>query len=419
MVNLKEWIVILELHRQGLSISDIARRTGKDRKTVRKYVQGGMAAPPSYAARPQRVSPLEPFKDYVGQRLQQWPELSGRRLMREIQALGYTGGYTTVKRWVRQIRPASTAGFEVRFETPAGHQAQVDFAEFKVEFMSEPGLARRVWLFAMVLGHSRYLWAQFVAHQDLATVLRCHMLAFEHFSGVPREVLYDRMKTAVLGQGDEAIVYNDKLLACAAHYGFAPKACRPYRAKTKGKVERPFRYIRADFFMARQFADLADMNAQLRLWLDEVANARVHGTTQRVVREHFEQERDQLQGLPQGRLDTVLRVQRRLTRDGFISMDANLYSVPDGLSGHSVDVEVTPTQLRILRHGLLVAVHPLLTGRAEKSLLPGHRKPRSSACQIGTLGEPIRLSAPGHSVAVRTLAVYEQVARQLAAGVRP
>ena len=284
MVNLKEWIVILELHRQGLSISDIARRTGKDRKTVRKYVEGGMGAPPSYSPRPKRVSPIEPFRDYVCQRLLAWPDLSGRRLMREIQALGYRGGYTTVKSLVRQIRPTPHEGFEVRFETPAGHQAQVDFAEFKVEFTGEPGSGRRVWLFAMVLGHSRYLWAQFVAHQDLATVLRCHMEAFEHFGGGPREILYDRRKTAVLGQGDEAIVYNDKLLACAAHYGFTPRACKPYRAKTKGKIERPFRYIRADFFMARRFADLADMNSQLRQWLDEIANARVHGTTQRVAR---------------------------------------------------------------------------------------------------------------------------------------
>jgi len=418
VVNLKEWIVILELHRQGLSISDIARRTGKDRKTVRKYIEGGVVSPPAYKSRPRRVSPLEPFKAFVRQRLLEWPELTGRRVMREIQALGYLGGYTTVKCFVRQVRPPATSGFEVRFETPAGHQAQVDFAEFKVSFASEPGISRRVWLFAMVLGHSRYLWAQFVAHQDLATVLRCHMEAFEHFGGVPREILYDRMKTAVLAEGDEAIIYNDKLLACGSHYRFTPRACKPYRAKTKGKIERPFRYIRADFFMARSFEDLADMNAQLRQWLDTVANARVHGTTQQVVSEHFCQEKPHLRSLPARRLDIVLRVQRRLTRDGFVSVDANLYSVPDGLSGRTVDVETTPTHVRIVHHGVLVAQHDLLTGRGERSLLAGHRRPRAPGCSP-TSGQPIRLSPPGHSVAVRTLAVYEHVGRQLASGVHP
>lgn len=119
------------------------------------------------------------------------------------------------------------------------------------------------------------------------------MQAFEHFGGTPREILYDRMKTAVLGEPeqDKAITYNAKLLARGAHYGFAPRACQPYRAKTKGKVERPFRYIRADFFMARSFQDLQDMNHQLRHWLYTVANVRVHASTQRVVLEHFQEER--------------------------------------------------------------------------------------------------------------------------------
>ena len=124
----------------------------------------------------------------------------------------------------------------------------MDFAYFKVAFEDEPGAERVVWLFSLVLGHSRLMWARFVAQQDLATVLRCHVAAFEALGGVPEQILYDRMRTAVLGEVDErGIVYNDKLLALAAHHGFLPKACRPYRAKTKGKVERPFRYVREDF----------------------------------------------------------------------------------------------------------------------------------------------------------------------------
>src|SRR5204862_477459 len=134
---------------------------------------------------------------------------------------------------------------------------------------------RIVWLFSLVLGYSRLSWARFVAHQDLQTMLRCHMAAFAALGGVPRQVLYDRMKTAVIGEDDQAhIVYNRALIDFAGHYGFHPKACRPYRAKTKGKVERPFRYIREDFFLARSFRNLDDLNAQLSHWLAAVANPR-------------------------------------------------------------------------------------------------------------------------------------------------
>jgi transposase len=155
--------------------------------------------------------------------------------------------------------------FEVRFETPPGDQAQVDFAQFQVAFADEPGATRIAWLFSLVLGYSRQLWARFVLHQDLQTVLRCHLAAFAALEGVPRQILYDRMKTAVLGEDAEGhIVYNRALVDFARHRGFHPKAPQPYGAKSKGKVERPYRYIREDFFLARSFQNLEDLNAQLR-----------------------------------------------------------------------------------------------------------------------------------------------------------
>jgi transposase len=205
-----------------------------------------------------------------------------------------------VKRFVAAIRPSDgLKPFEVRFETAPGHQAQVDFARFVVSFEDEPGITRIVWLFALVLGHSRHIVARFGLHQDLQTLLRCHMAAFEAIGGVPIEILYDRMKTAVTGEdGDGHIIYNRSLIALAKHYGFLPRACRPYRAKTKGKVERPFSYIRKDFFLARSFLNLDDLNAQLQDWLDTVANVRLHATTQRIVSEAFAAERLDLQCLP-------------------------------------------------------------------------------------------------------------------------
>jgi transposase len=410
VVNLEELMMILELHRQGLSVSAISERTGHDRKTVRKYIRQGLVVP-QYKPRAPRPTVIQPFEDYLRERIAAWPELTGARLLREIRALGYRGGKTALTDFLRQVRPRSQTVFEVRFETPAGQQAQVDFAEFRVEFDDEPRLEHKVWLFAMVLGHSRYLWAQYVLHQDLGTVLRCHMEAFEHFGGVPREILYDRMKSAVLGEvaAEQLIIYNDKLLKCGAHYGFVPRACQPYRAKTKGKVERPYRYVRADFFMARRFANIDDLNRQLRQWLDMVANVRVHGTTDRVVLEHFMQERPALQPLPAVRFDAVLSVQRRISHEGCVSVGGNLYSVPDGTRKRMVDVETTPNQVRILEDGRLIAVHALLHGRRQRSLLPGHRQPWREARAEHT---GVRL-LPGHSVARRPLGVYQLIGQQL------
>jgi transposase len=411
--------MILDLARQGLSVSAIARRTGHDRKTIRKYIERGME-PPAYKPREPGPSLIGPFEAFLRERVGRFPDLTGRRLWREIRDLGFTGAYSTVTEFLRGIRPAEPPPFERRFETPPGRQAQVDFAYFKVAFEDEPGAERVVWLFSLVLGHSRLMWARFVAQQDLATVLRCHVAAFEALGGVPEQILYDRMKTAVLGEVDErGIVYNDKLLALAAHYGFLPKACRPYRAKTKGKVERPFRYVREDFFLARGFRNLDDLNAQFSQWLDQVANRRLHGTTRRIVIEHFAEERPALKQLPAGPFNTVLGLERRISREGMVSVGGNLYSVPDGTRRRPVEVQVTATEVQILEAGQLIAAHPVLEGRGKRRIAEGHRTlppPHNSTTPRAAAGTPPPPQGGTASVTPRSLAIYEAIGRRLAAG---
>lgn len=407
--------MILELHQQGLSVSAIAARTGVDRKTVRKYIARGLE-PPVYGPRLPRARLLEPYEQFVRARLAAFPELSIPRLLREIRPQGYGGGLTVLGDFVRKVRPQPAPAFELRFETAPGEQAQVDFAHFKVVFEDEPEQVRLVWLFSLVLGHSRYLWARFVVHQDLQTVLRCHMAAFEHLQGVPRQILYDRMKTAVLGEPEgESIVYNPSLLALAAHYDFSPRACKPYRAKTKGKVERPFRYIRQDFFLGGRFRNLEDLNAQLAHWLATVANARVHGTTGQVVAEHFAQEQPSLRALPAGVFNATLKLERRISHEGMVSVGGNLYSVPEGTRSRAVEVHTLAHEIRIFEAGRLIAVHAVLEGRGQRSLLPGHRQFPRRAQQAASRAGALPLGRPGESVARRPLAFYEAVGRRLAA----
>jgi hypothetical protein len=243
-------------------------------------------------------------------------------------------------------------------------------------------------------------------------VLRCHVAAFEALGGAPEQILYDRMKTAVLGEVDDrGIAYNPKLLDLAAHYGFLPKACKAYRAKTKGKVERPFRYVREDFFLARSFRSLDDLNAQFGQWLDQVANARRHATTGRVVAEHFAEERPHLRPLPAGPLNTVLSLERRITRDGMVSVGGNLYSVPDGTRRRTVEVLLTAAEVQVLEDGRLVASHPVLEGRGQRRIAAGHRTLPPPANSTTPRDAP----QPGAVVTPRPLAVYDAVGRTLAA----
>ncbi len=425
MVTLGELVMILDLARQGMSVSAIARRTGLDRKTIRKYITKGLE-PPVYTPRPPRPPLISPYEPYLRERLQAFPELSGRRLLRDIRALGYTGGYTVLKDFLRTIRPKPDTPFERRFETPPGKQAQVDFAFFKTAFTDQPEVERIVWLFSMVLGHSRMMWARFVgarfvARQDLQTVLRCHIAAFEAFGGVPEQILYDRMKTAVLGEVEDpdqpakGIAYNAKLLDLAIHYGFLPKACKPYRAQTKGKVERPFRYVREDFFLARTFRNLDDLNVQFGQWLDQVANVRLHATTQRVVLEHFAEERGHLKTLPAGPFNTVLGLERRITRDGMVSVAGNLYSVPDSTRRRTVEVQVTADAVNILEDGRLIVTHPALEGRGQRRIAPGHRTQPPPANSMTPREDPKPVPQRcGDTVTPRSLAIYDAIGRRLA-----
>jgi len=414
VVSLGEVVVILDLQRQGLSVSAIGRRVGLDRKTVRRYLERGLE-PPAYGPRPPRQSKLAPYERFLRDRVTAFPQLTGKRLLREIRELGYDGAYTILKDFLREVRPSQPAGFEVRFETPPGRQAQADFAYFSTVFTDEPGVERIIWLFSIVLGHSRMLWGRFVAHQNMPTLLRCHADAFAAFGGVPEQILYDRMRTVFSREDPDGghIVFNRTMLEFARHYGFLPKACKPYRAKTKGKVERPYRHIREDFFLGRSFRNLDDLNVQFWQWLDQVANVRTHATTKRVVAEHFAEEKPKLQPLPAGPFQTVLRLERRITRDGMVSVDGNLYSVPDTARRRVVEVHSTAGEVRILEAGQVIAAHPILEGRGQRRVIAGHRllAPANSQTPRNGASE----GRGGEVVALRPLTFYDAVAKRIAA----
>lgn len=412
MKKLGDLMMILDLHRQGLKVATIARQVGVDRKTVRKYIARGLE-PPRYGPRQPRSRAIDKHVAYLRARLAEYPGLTAQRLHREIAGLGYAGGYSMVRDEVRALRPAGGGkGYAVRFETLPGEQAQVDFAQFRVSFTEEPDVVHIVWLFSIVLGYSRLIWGRFAHRQTMQTVLACHKAAFEAFGGVPRQILYDRMKTAVIGEdADGQVIYNRTLGELAHHYGFLPKACRPYRPETKGKVERPFRYIREDFFLGGVFRNLDDLNLQFKDWLADVANPRLHATTGRVVNEAFAEEKPMLLLLPLIPFGAVLSLERRISREGMVSIGGNYYSVPDATRRRMVEVHSMADEIKIFEGDRLIASHPVLNGRRQRSLLDGHRLSTRHKDQTLTLP-----AFSGDLVALRPLDIYEAVGRRLATG---
>jgi transposase len=228
---------------------------------------------------------IDAYRPIIDSRLGAFPRLSSVRLYQEILAAGYTGGYTQLKDYVRQVRPVTVEPL-VRFETPPGQQGQVDFAHFRLPW-------GRRWALLVVLSYSRLLWLRFFPRQTMHTLFAGLEQAFTCFGGVPRELLFDQMRSVILeDQRLEGgpLVENMEFLRFAHHWQFHPRACRAYRAKTKGKVERPIRYVRENFFYGRSFLNDADLDAQAQRWLDEVANVRVHATTGEMPIDRFQRE---------------------------------------------------------------------------------------------------------------------------------
>jgi transposase len=261
---------------QGLSKAAIAERVGVSRRTLYYWLaRGELVGDAEGVHYPPRPTKLDPYQALIRERLATYPELTAVRLFEEVRAAGYPGSLTQLKVFVRQIRPRPEPEPVVRFETAPGHQAQVDFARFALPWGVRYGLL-------VVLGYSRLLWLQFFGRQTMRVLMQGLEQAFHCFGGVPRELLFDQLKAVILEDQrllGGRILENPEFLRFAAHWGFRIRSCRPYRAQTKGKVERPVRYVRQSFLYGRAFAGDADLNAQALSWLAHTANVRVHRTT--------------------------------------------------------------------------------------------------------------------------------------------
>lgn len=412
MVQEERW---REVHRlaeeEQLPIAEIARRLDLDRKTVRRCLKQTAWQP---YRRPERTDTLlVEHAEFLRERAPA-VRYSAQVLYQELKLeRGYAGGYDTVRRFVQPLRAAEAVAerASVRFETPPGQQSQIDWGSSRVHFRHQPVVLH---LFILTLGYSRRHYMEPTLDERVPQFLDSHERAFDHFGGHTREHLYDRPRTICRPNGEGGVIWNPTFQSFARYWGFEARLCRPYRARTKGKVESGVKYLKRNFLAGRTFVDLADVREQWQQWNATVADVRVHGTTHQAPLVRFAEEQGQLlprSARPGFKLEA--RFPRIVAEDFLVSLDSNRYSVPFTLIGHTVEVERRDGQVRIHHRGKLVAAHSELPGRHGLVVLPEHgpgpavRNARTR--RASPPASPPSLTAEAVAVEERDLTTYDQL----------
>ena len=359
MKTLEDVVDIRALKRQGLSQREIAKRLGISRPTVRKYLKSPEAL--EHGRRTGRhASKLDPYGENIKAWLNEDGDYKATWVYDHLRPLGYTGSYDIVKRMVKELKEESQRIAYLRFESEPGCQAQVDFGEFPVE--RDDGSIRKYYLFSMVLGYSRKIYGELIERCDMPTFLDCHIRAFTAFGGVPEEILYDRMRNVYIGKIAGKIRFNDTVQGFAVHYGFKPRVAPAYAAWVKGKVERPFSFIREGFWRGYGFTCLETGNRDLKAWL-KVKDERVHGTTHEVVSVRFERERPYLRPIPAPPFDTSFRVYRKVHKDCTVRFEGNSYVAPHTLVGKTIILRVKEGSIRMFADDRFIVAYAMPAGR--------------------------------------------------------
>lgn len=447
MITEEEWMDLLSYRQMvaaGASWAEIARLAGCDWRTARKYLSAERRRPPRYKPRSPRPKLIDPYVDLIDAELRASKAQIHATTVHERLASGhgYPGSYQRVKEYVRTRRPeiAAELGLRTRsemhrrFEVAPGAQAQVDWGHEQDLPDGSP-----VYSFHMVLSCSRDPFCRYTARQDLATFWACHAAAFEHFGGVPGEIVYDRTKTVVrrhVGRG-EPVELHPEALAFAAHYGFALRVCWPERPQSKGRVERMVEVTREKVAAGRDFERLEEWQAAWVAWLP-TRRAQVHRTHGEVIAVRAERDRAALQPLPARPYVVTERHLRVVGKDALVSFEASLYSVPwtEVLPRQRLELRVRPEEVAIWSLGgepQLLATHARAKGRgswvvdeAHWDGLPDGRSPHVGPA--APLPEPLaetelaelmlRFAAASVPVARRDIAAYDELFAVPAGGAR-
>jgi transposase len=352
-------------HGERWPVGTIAAQLGLHHDTVERALTEEVPA-----VMPPRPSQLDPYLVYAREVLAKYPRLTATRLWHMLRERGCPLSARQVRRKVSALRPTPREGF-LRRRTFAGEEGQVDWASFGHVMI---GAARRALsAFVMTLSYSRMIFLRFFFDQSLENFVRGHVEAFAAFGGVPHYLLYDNLRAAVSDRHGEAVRFNPRLLELAAHYHYAPRACRPARGNEKGGVERSIRYARDSFFAARSFTTLEDFNRQALVWRDETAARRPWpGDDRMTVAEAFAEETTRLLPLPVHPFETDFVLALRSEKTLYLRFDLNDYTFPPTCVGRPLSLVASETTVRILDGNAEVAHHRRSYDRHRRIEDPAH-----------------------------------------------
>jgi transposase len=314
----------------------------------------------------------DPYMEFVRQTLDRHPRLRATRLHQMIRERGYTGSVIQLRRAVARLRPPSREPF-LKLQAFPAEQAQVDWAHFGQVAVGRA--SRTLSCFVATLSWSRALYLEFFFDQTMENFLRGHVHAFEDWSGQPRVILYDNLRSAVLERRGNEIHFNPRLMELCAHYHFVPRPCQVRAGNQKGRVERAIRYVRESFWAGRRFTTLAECNRQALVWRDQVAHRRRWpGDDSRTVAEVFAEEQPRLLPRPAHSFPTDLVVPVRSAKTIYVRFDLNDYSIPPEAVGRQLTLVASDTQVRILEGTAEIARHHRIYDRHQLVLDPAHQQ---------------------------------------------
>ena len=360
--------ILRYFHVEKWKVGTIARQLGVHHGTVDRVLsQAGLPK----VERPHRASLIDPYLPFVLQTLEQYPQLTAARLYAMVRERGYSGGEDHFRHLIAHHRPRPQPEAYLRLKTLPGEQAQVDWGHFGKLTIGKA--ERTLMAFVMVLSFSRWIFLRFFLDARMANFLRGHEAAFTAWGGLPRVVLYDNLKSAVLERHGDAIRFHPTLLEFAAHYRFEPRPVAVARGNEKGRVERAIRYVRDSFFAARQWRDLDDLNAQAAAWCQgQAADRPCPEERSMAVREAFAQEQPKLLALPDNPFPTDEREEVSAEKTPYVRFDRNDYSIPPTHVRRTLTVVASPTEVRVLDGAAVIAAHARSYDKGEQVEDPAH-----------------------------------------------
>jgi transposase len=400
MISYETYCQITKMHQDHLRVSQICTALGLDERTVLHWIGEGCYRQRKTTLRP---SKLDPYKSHIVRWLETYP-YSAAQIYQRLHEEGYAGGVTILKEYVARVRPRKVKAFLTLSFAP-GECAQVDWGQYGT--VKAGSTERRLSFFVMVLCYSRMMYIEFSLSETMEHFLGCHQNAFHFFGAVPGAVMVDNLKCAVIKRHvGEAPVYNPRYLDFANHYGFKIRACGVGKGNEKGRVENAVGYVKKNFLAGLDIPDFSTINPAAGNWLEQIANVRAHGTTNKQPVELFKTEKPALRPLPVMPYDIAAIRHVRATNRFRVALDSNLYSVPSVYAGARLTLKVYPDRLCIYNENNLVASHPRSYDRHQDIENPDH--PRALLQQRRAAREQ-RLLMRFLTLSPRAEAYYQQL----------